>query len=60
MLKKILEVLVCILHPLAVILAWINLAGRTDMTPVLKVVWAILMIIPIVPVIYVLVSGDLW
>jgi len=58
--KKLLEVLLCILHPIAVVLAWINLAGRTDIEPVTKVIWALLMLIPIVPVFYVLFSGDLW
>ncbi len=59
--KKILELLTCIiLHPVAVVLAWINLTGRTDLTPVSKVVWAVLMLVPIVPVLYVLFSGDLW
>lgn len=60
MLKKILELLVCFLHPVAVVLAWINLAGRTDIAAVTKVIWALLVIIPIVPFIYVLFSGDLW
>lgn len=60
MIKKLLELLVCILHPVAVVLAWVNLAGRTDITIVTKLVWAILLLIPIVPVFYVLFSGDLW
>ena len=29
--KKILELLLCILHPLAVVLIWINLLGRSDL-----------------------------
>jgi hypothetical protein len=60
MFKKILEVLVCILHPLAVVLAWLNLAGRTDIAPPTKVLWALFILIPVVPVFYVLFSGDLW
>ena len=58
--KKILELLVCFIHPLAMILAWINIAGRSDLSGGQKVVWAILVIIPIVPFIYVLTGGDLW
>lgn len=58
--KKILELIVCFFHPVAVVLGWLNLAGRQDMTGGAKVVWAILLIIPIVPFIYVLTGGDLW
>jgi hypothetical protein len=58
--KKVLELLVCFIHPIAVILMWINLAGRSDLTTVEKVVWAIFGLIPLVPFLYVLVGGDLW
>jgi hypothetical protein len=30
--KKLLELLVCFIHPVAVVLGWINLAGRTDLS----------------------------
>jgi hypothetical protein len=58
--KKILELLVCFLHPLAVVLAWINIAGRSDLSGGRKVAWAIFVIFPIVPFVYVLTGGDLW
>jgi len=58
--KKILELLVCFLHPLAVVLAWINIAGRDDLSGGAKVAWAIFVIFPIVPFVYVLTGGDLW
>jgi uncharacterized protein YhhL (DUF1145 family) len=58
--KKVLELLVCFIHPVAVILMWINLAGRGDLTTLEKVVWAIFGLIPLVPFLYVLVGGDLW
>jgi hypothetical protein len=58
--KKLLEVLVCFLHPLAVVLAWINLARRSDLSGGQKVAWAVFMIVPIVPFVYVLTGGDLW
>lgn len=58
--KKLLELLVCFLHPVAVVLAWINLAGRSDMKAVTKLVWAVFCLIPLVPFLYVLVGGDLW
>ena len=58
--KKLLELLVCFLHPLAVVLGWINLAGRSDLSGTRKLIWGVLMIVPIVPFIYVLTGGDLW
>jgi hypothetical protein len=60
MLKKIVELLICILHPLAVVLIWINLAVRTDIGVGAKIAWAILSIIPLVPFVYVLTGNDLW
>jgi hypothetical protein len=58
--KKLIELLVCFIHPLAVVLMWIDLATRTDMTRGRKLVWAIFGLIPLVPFLYVLTSGDLW
>jgi hypothetical protein len=51
-----------ILHPVAVVLMWINIAGRTDLTTPQKVVWAIVGIIwGIGPILYILVGGGaLW
>jgi hypothetical protein len=58
--KKLFELLVCILHPLAVILMWIDLASRSDIKGGPKVAWAIFGLIPLVPFLYVLTGGDLW
>jgi hypothetical protein len=58
--KKLLELLVCFLHPLAVVLIWIDLATRDDMTGGVKLAWALFSLIPLVPFVYVLTSGDLW
>jgi hypothetical protein len=58
--KKLLELLVCFLHPIAVVLIWIDLAGRTDLSGGKKLIWAIVALIPLIPFLYVLVSGDLW
>jgi len=58
--KKLLELLVCILHPVAVILMWVNLASRTDLTSTAKLAWAVFGLIPLVPFLYVLTGGDLW
>jgi hypothetical protein len=56
--KKILELVLCILHPIAVVLIWISLAGRRDMAPLPKVTWAVASIVPIVPFVYVLTGHD--
>jgi hypothetical protein len=58
--KKLLEVLVCFLHPIAVVLAWINIAGRSDLSGFQKLAWALFVLIPVVPFVYVLTGGDLW
>ncbi len=58
--KKIIELLICFLHPIAVILIWIDLASRRDMGGGAKLAWAIFSIVPLVPFLYVLTSGDLW
>jgi hypothetical protein len=58
--KKLFELLVCLLHPLAVVLLWIDLASRRDITGASKLAWAIFGLIPLVPFIYVLTGGDLW
>ena len=58
--KKLIELLVCFIHPLAVVLMWLNLVTRTDMARGRKLVWAIFGLIPLVPFLYVLTSGDLW
>lgn len=63
MLKLVLEILLsAILHPIAVVLMWINLAGRNDITTTQKVLWAIVGLIwGIGPVLYILVGqGKLW
>jgi hypothetical protein len=58
--KKLLELVLCFLHPLAVILMWINLASRRDLTGGAKLAWGIFGLIPLVPFLYVLTGGDLW
>ena len=58
--KKLIELLVCFIHPVAVVLVWIDLATRSDLSVGAKVAWAIFAIIPLVPFIYVLTGGDLW
>lgn len=61
--KLILEILVsAILHPVAVVLMWINLAGRADLTAPQKAIWAIVGLVwGIGPILYMLVgNGKLW
>ena len=56
------EILVAlILHPIAMILVWIDLAGRKDLSGLAKVIWAIVAIVwGIGPILYVIVGGELW
>jgi hypothetical protein len=61
--KILLEVLVSlILHPVAFVLALINIAGRNDLTDLQKVIWAVVTLVwGIGPILYVLVGGgNLW
>ena len=58
--KKIIELLLCFLHPLAVVLIWVDLLGRREIGGGAKVAWAIFSIVPLVPFLYVLTGGDLW
>jgi hypothetical protein len=56
--KKILELLLCILHPVAVILIWINLIVRSDIGLIAKLTWGIAVLVPFVPFLYVLTGND--
>jgi hypothetical protein len=61
--KLLLEILLSIiLHPIAMILMWINLAARGDMSDGKKVVWFIVSIVwGLGPILYILVAeGALW
>jgi hypothetical protein len=56
--KKVVELLLCILHPVAVVLIWVNLLARTDMGLVPRLTWAVASLVPFVPFIYVLTGHD--
>jgi hypothetical protein len=56
--KKVLELLLCILHPIAVVLIWINLVVRRDLGLIAKLTWAVAAIVPFVPFVYVLTGND--
>ena len=58
--KKLVELIVCLFHPIAVVLLWIDLVSRRDMRGGPKLAWAIFGLIPLVPFLYVLTGGDLW
>ncbi|MDB5058189.1 MAG: hypothetical protein JWO59_1661 [Chloroflexi bacterium] len=61
--KLLIEILVAIfLHPLAVILVWIQLAGRRDMRLFQKILWGLLSLVwGIGPLLYVFLGeGKLW
>ena len=56
--KKVLELILCILHPIAVVLIWINLVTRGDIGLIAKLTWGIAAIVPFVPFVYVLTGND--
>ncbi|TMD10933.1 MAG: hypothetical protein E6J00_14750 [Chloroflexi bacterium] len=63
MCKLILEILLAIfLHPLAFILALINITGRSDLSTLQKVGWGVISVVwGIGPILYmVLADGELW
>ena len=56
--KKVLELILCILRPIAVVLIWINLVTRSDIGLIAKLTWALAAIVPFVPFVYVLTGND--
>ncbi len=61
--KLLLEILIAIfLHPIAFILCLINIAARSDLTTVKKLIWAVVTLIwGIGPILYVLLGdGAFW
>jgi hypothetical protein len=56
--KKLLELLLCILHPVAVVLIWFSLLRRRDIGFIAKLAWGIAVIVPFVPFLYVLTGND--
>jgi hypothetical protein len=61
--KLIFEILIALfLHPIAVVLMWIDLFGREDLGTAQRVIWAIVGLLwGIGPILYVLVGdGDMW
>ena len=56
--KKVLELVLCVLHPIAVVLIWINLVFRRDLGLIAKLTWGVTAIVPLVPFVYVLTGND--
>jgi hypothetical protein len=57
--KKLIEIICCILHPVAVVLIWAYLLmGRGRLGLVARVAWAVAVIVPFVPFLYVLTGND--
>lgn len=61
--KLFLEILLSVfLHPIAMILMWINLLARGDLTTLQRIVWFVVSIVwGLGPILYILVAeGSLW
>jgi TRAP-type C4-dicarboxylate transport system permease small subunit len=57
--KKVLELILCILHPVAVVLVWINLVTRSGLGLAAKLAWGIAALVPFVPFLYVLTGNEI-
>jgi len=61
--KIVIEVLLSIfLHPIAMVLMWLNIAGRSDLSKDRKIIWFVVSIVwGLGPVLYLLVDdGQFW
>jgi len=56
--KKVLELILCILHPIAVVLIWLDLLFREDIGLIAKLTWGLTALVPLVPFVYVLTGND--
>lgn len=57
--KKLVELLLCILHPVAVFLIWLNLLfSRRDLGFIARLAWGVAVVVPFVPFLYVLTGND--
>ncbi|MGO9487510.1 MAG: hypothetical protein ACLQBB_00600 [Solirubrobacteraceae bacterium] len=56
--KKLIELILCILHPIAVVLIWISLLFRRDMGFIARLAWGVAVIVPFVPFLFVLTGND--
>jgi len=58
--RKALELVLCFLHPIAVILIWVSLFVRTELGLLAKLTWAVAVIIPLVPFLFVLTGNEMF
>jgi hypothetical protein len=58
--RKALEIVLCFIHPIAVIFIWASLYVRKELGPVPKLTWGVTAIIPLVPFIYVLTGNEIF
>jgi hypothetical protein len=56
--KLAIELLCCLLHPVAVVLIWLTIPFKSQFGFIGKLTWAIASIIPFVPFVYVLTGND--
>jgi len=57
--KKIVELILCIFHPIAVLLIWVTIPFRSKPEGLIpKLTWAVASIVPFVPFVYVLTGHD--
>ena len=56
--KRVIELICCLLHPIAVVLIWVTIPFKRDLSLVGKLTWAIASIVPFVPFVYVLTGND--
>jgi hypothetical protein len=61
--KLLIEILLAlVLHPIAVVLTWINILGRSDLSGLKKLVWMIVCLVwGIGPILYIFLGdGEFW
>ncbi|HEV2980634.1 MAG TPA: hypothetical protein VGX51_04320 [Solirubrobacteraceae bacterium] len=58
--KKTVELVLCFLHPIAVIFIWVSLFVRTELGVLAKLAWAVAVIIPLVPFLFVLTGNEMF
>lgn len=58
--KKALELVICVFHPIAVIFIWVGLFVRKELGLVAKLTWGVCAIVPLVPFIYVLTGNEMF
>ena len=58
--RKVLELIVCIFHPFAVVLIWAGLYVRKELGLAAKITWGIAVLVPLVPFLYVLTGNEIF